>query len=88
MKICSEPDSMKAKIIGQLNLPCEIKVYDYQEFGAARYYIDHVIPNVKVKEVGFSKDFGVYMGMIYTGNLKEQKNKELLKYIKNKIKQE
>lgn len=79
---------MKAKITGQLNLPCEITVDDYHEFGTIHHYMDHVIPNIKVKEIGFSEDLGQYIGMIYKGNLKEQKNKDLFKYIKNKIQQE
>lgn len=66
------------------NLPCEIRVDDYHEFGNIQYYFDIVFSGIKVKEIGFSEDLCAYIGIVYEDNLKKPENRSLLNKLKRK----
>ena len=57
------------------NLPAMIRVNDYHDFPFILDIIREILPKVKIKEVGFD---GSYVGMVYTGSLKDKQNKTFL----------
>ena len=60
--------------------PKLITVDDYHEFDIIQKYINLVNKDAKVKEIGFKN--GRYLGVIYTGYLKDKKVSEFIR--KNK----
>lgn len=64
----------------EVNLPVQIEVEDYHEFGAIQDTLRAIIPGVKVKEIGLISPN--YVGVIYLGKLTDPAVKKLIKEIK------
>lgn len=61
-------------------LPRLVRVIDYHEFDCVQDNMRLLLPTIKVKEIGF--DGFEYIGIAYTGNLKDKANRHMIYKIK------
>ena len=64
---------------GCARVPQIVEVGDYHDFEDLQESYRKLVPGIKVREINSDPEKGCYVGIVYAGNLKSPRNRDLLR---------
>ncbi len=68
-----------------VRLPKIFEKYDYHEFDELEEDFQELLPKIKVREVGFDDDIGLYVGVAYIGAKTSPENMKMFLKAKERV---